>query len=41
MQKHLNSKKQLENEKQNEMVIPEELVKEKQSPIRNKIKKGI
>ena len=33
MQKHLKRKKQLENEKQNEMIIPEWLFKEEQAPI--------
>ena len=36
--KHLTSKKHLENEKQNELIIPEWLFKE---PIENKIKKKI
>ena len=36
MQKHLRSKKRLENLKQNEMIIPEWLFKE---PIENKSKK--
>ena len=37
--KHLRSKKHLENEKQNEMIIPELLFKEEQAPIKNKHKK--
>ena len=37
--KHLSSKKQLEIEKQNDMIIPEWLFKEKQTPHRNKNKK--
>ena len=36
--KHLRSKKLLEKEKQNEMNIPELLIKEEQTPIKNKIK---
>ena len=39
MQKHLRSKKHLENEKQNEMIIPERFFEEDQAPIKNKIKK--
>ena len=34
MQKHLRSKKHLENKKQNEMIIPEWLFKEEQAPIK-------
>ena len=37
--KHLRSKKHLENIKQNEMIIPEWLFKEEQSPIKKKIQK--
>ena len=37
--KHFRSKKHLENEKQNEMIIPEWLFKEEQTPIENKVKK--
>ena len=37
--KQLRSKKLLEIEKQNEMIIPEWLFKEEQTPIKNKIKK--
>ena len=36
---HLRSEKHLENEKQNEMIIPEWFFKEDQAPIKNKIKK--
>ena len=39
MQKHLRSKKHLENIKQNEMIIPEWLFKQEQTPIRKKIQK--
>ena len=39
MQKHLRSETYLENEKQNQMIISEWLFKEKQTPIKNKIKK--
>ena len=39
MQKHLRSKKHLENEKQNEMNIPKWLFKEEKAPIKNKNKK--
>ena len=39
MQKHLRSKKHLENIKQNEKVIPEWLFKEERSPIKKKIQK--
>ena len=39
--KHLRSKKHLENEKKNEMVIPEWMFEEDQAPIKNKIKKSI
>ena len=39
MQKHLRSKKHLENIEQNEMIIPEWLFKEERSPIRTKIQK--
>ena len=38
-QKQLESKKHLENIKQNEMIIPEWLFKEEQTPIKNKMKK--
>ena len=44
MQKHLRSKKHLENIKQNELIIPEWLVKQEQTPIhllRKKYKKYI
>ena len=34
MQKHLRSKKRLENIIQNEMIIPEWLLKEEQTPIK-------
>ena len=37
--KHLRSKKHLENIKQNEIMIPEWLFKEEETPIKNKIKK--
>ena len=37
--KHLRSKKQLEIEKQKEMIIPERLFEEEQTPIKKKIKK--
>ena len=37
MQKHLRSKKHLENIKQNEMIIPEWLFKEERSPIKKNI----
>ena len=37
MQKHLRSNKHLENEKQNEMIIPEWLLKEEQAPIEEQI----
>ena len=37
MQKHLRSKKHLENIEQKEMVIPEWLFKEERSPIKKKI----
>ena len=37
--KHMRSEKHLENEKQNDMIIPEWLFKEEQAPIENKIKK--
>ena len=39
MQKHLRSKKHLDNEKQNEIIIPERLFTEEQAPIIKKIKK--
>ena len=39
MQKHLRSKKHLENMIQNEMVIPEWFFKEEKSPIKKKIQK--
>ena len=38
MQKHLRSKKPLEKEKQNEMIVPEWLFKEEEAPFKNKIK---
>ena len=37
--KHLRSKKQLDNIKQNEMIIPELLFKEEHTPIKNKFEK--
>ena len=39
MQKHLRSKKHLENVIQNEMIIPEWFFKEEKSPIKKKIQK--
>ena len=39
MQKHLKSIKHLENLKQNEMITPEWLFKEEQTPIKNEIQK--
>ena len=39
MQKHLRSKKRLENEKQNQMILPEWLFQEEKAAIKNKIKK--
>ena len=39
MQKPFRSKKHLENEKQNEMIIPEWFFEEEQTPIQKKIKK--
>ena len=39
MQKHLRSKKLLENIKQNDMIIPERLFKQEQTTIRKKIQK--
>ena len=39
MQKHVSSQKHLENEKQNQMIIPEWLYKGKQTPNKNKFKK--
>ena len=39
MQKHLRSKKHLENMIQNEMIIPEWFFKEEQTPIKKKIQK--
>ena len=39
MQKHLRSKKHLENIKQSEMIIPEWFFKEERSPIKKKIQK--
>ena len=39
MQKHLRSKKQLENINRNEMIIPEWFFKEEKSPIKKKIRK--
>ena len=41
MQKHLRSKKHLETEKQNGMIMPEWLFKEEQAPIKKQIKKYI
>ena len=41
MQKHFRSKKRSEKEKQNEMINPERLFKQKQTPIRKKTQKGI
>ena len=41
MQKHLRSKKHLENIKGNEMIIPECLFKEERTPIKKQIKKYI
>ena len=41
MQKHLRSKIHLENDKQNEMIVPEWLFKEEQTPIEKKIKKSV
>ena len=37
--KHLRSKRHLENIKQNDVIIPEWLFREEQTPIRKKIKK--
>ena len=39
MQKHLRSKKHLENMKQNEMIIPEWFFKQEKAPIKKKIQK--
>ena len=39
LQKHLRSKKHLEILKQNELIIPEVLVEEEQTPIKKQIKK--
>ena len=39
MQKHIRSKKLLENIKQNEMIIPKRLFKQKQTPIKKKMEK--
>ena len=39
MQKHLRSKKHLENIEQNEMIIPDWLFKQDQTPIKKKIQK--
>ena len=39
MQKHLRSKKHLENMKQNDIILPEKLLAEEQAPIKNKINK--
>ena len=39
MQIHVRSEKQLENEKQNEMILPELLSKEEQAPIKEQTKK--
>ena len=39
MQKHLRSKKHLENIEPNEMIIPDWLFKEERSPIKKKIQK--
>ena len=41
MQKHLRSKKHLENLEQNEMTIPEWLFKQEQTPFKKKIQKSI
>ena len=38
MQKQLGSYRQLENEKQIEMIVPEKLLKEEQTPIKKNIK---
>ena len=37
--KHVRSKNQIENEKQNQMIIPEWLIKEEQTPIKNEVEK--
>ena len=39
MQKHLRSKKHLENIEQNEMIIPDWFFKQEKSPIKKKIQK--
>ena len=39
MQKHIRSRKLLENIKQNEMIIPKRLFKQEQTPIKKKIQK--
>ena len=39
LQKHLRSKKHIENMEQNEMIIPDWLIKEERSPIKKKIPK--
>ena len=39
--KHVRSKKHLENMRENDMIIPEWLFKEEQSPIKKQIKKYI
>ena len=41
MQKHLRSKKHLENIEQNEMIIQEWLLKEEKAPIRKNLKNYI
>ena len=41
MQKHLRSKKHLENIERNEMIIPERFFKEEKSPIKKRYKKYI
>ena len=38
LEKHFRSKKQIENEKQSEMITPEGLFEEEQAPTKNKIK---
>ena len=41
MQKHLRSKKHLGNIKQNDLIIPEWLFKQEQTPLKKQIKKYI
>ena len=41
MQKFLRSKEHLENEKQNELILPECLIEEGQAPIKKPLKKYI